>query len=146
MASPAGHGAAPTLNGVLETALYVDDLDRAARFYEDVLGLSPLTGDSRFRAYDAGGRSVLLLFLRGTTLHMVTVPGGTIPPHDGNGPLHVAFAVRAADIAAWEKRLDEHGIPIAGRTAWPRGGDSLYFRDPDGHLLELATPGLWPIY
>ncbi len=136
--------AAPPLKGVLETALYVDDLDRAARFYEDVLGLVPLTSDSRFRAYDVGGRSVLLLFRRGATLDTVRLPGGTIPPHDGHGPLHLAFAVD--DMAAWERRLEEGGIPIEGRTVWPRGGHSLYARDPDGHLLEFATPGLWAIY
>jgi catechol 2,3-dioxygenase-like lactoylglutathione lyase family enzyme len=136
----------PTLNGVLETALYVDDLDRAARFYEDVLGLSPLTSDRRFRAYAVGTRSVLLLFQRGATLETVILPGGTIPPHDGHGPLHVAFAIAADELAAWERRLGERGIPIEGGTAWPRGGRSLYVRDPDGHLLEFATPGLWPIY
>jgi catechol 2,3-dioxygenase-like lactoylglutathione lyase family enzyme len=134
------------LNGVLETALYVDDLERAARFYEDVLGLAGLTSDSRFRAYDVGGRSVLLLFRRGATLETVRLPGGTIPPHDGHGPLHIAFAVGAGDLAAWERRLDEGEIPIEGRTVWPRGGESLYVRDPDGHLLEFATPGLWAIY
>ena len=32
------------------------------------------------------------------------------------------------------------------RTSWSRGGRSIYFRDPDGHLLELATPGLWAVY
>jgi catechol 2,3-dioxygenase-like lactoylglutathione lyase family enzyme len=141
-----GSRAAPWLNGVLETALYVDDLARAAHFYEDALGLAVLTSDSRFRAYDVGGRSVLLLFRRGATLETVRLPGGTIPPHDGHGPLHIAFAVGAGDLAMWERRLEEGGIPIEGRTVWPRGGESLYVRDPDGHLLEFATPGLWAIY
>jgi catechol 2,3-dioxygenase-like lactoylglutathione lyase family enzyme len=136
----------PTVTGVLETALYVDDLERAARFYEDILGLTALTSDSRFRAYDVGGRSVLLLFQRGATLETVVMPGGTIPPHDGHGPLHIALAVPAAELPAWEQRLAEHGIAIEGRTRWRRGGESIYFRDPDGHLLELATPGLWAIY
>ena len=136
----------PRLNGVLETALYADDLERAARFYEDVLGLSPLASDARFRAYDVGGRSVLLVFQRGATLETVRLPGGTIPPHDGHGPLHIAFAVDAADLAAWEERLGRHGIAVEGRTVWPRGGHSLYARDPDGHLLEFATPGLWATY
>jgi catechol 2,3-dioxygenase-like lactoylglutathione lyase family enzyme len=136
----------PTLTGVLETSLYVDDLEHAARFYEDVLGLAPLTSDSRFRAYEVGGRSVLLLFQRGATLETVVMPGGTIPPHDGHGPLHIALAVSAAELPAWEQRLAGHGIAIEGRTRWRRGGESIYFRDPDGHLLELATPGLWAIY
>jgi catechol 2,3-dioxygenase-like lactoylglutathione lyase family enzyme len=136
----------PSVTGVLETALYVDDLARAARFYQDVLGLEPLTSDARFCAFDVGGRSVLLLFQRGSTLETVVMPGGTIPPHDGHGPLHVALASPAAELPAWEQRLAEHGIVIEGRTHWRRGGDSIYFRDPDGHLLELATPGLWAIY
>ena len=124
----------------------VDDMEKAKAFYEDVLGLPALTTDSRFRAYDVGGRSVLLLFRRGATLETVRLPGGTIPPHDGHGPLHVAFAVPADDLAAWTRRLQEAGVAIEGRTAWPRGGESLYLRDLDGHLLELATPGLWAIY
>ena len=136
----------PRLDGVLETALYVDDLDRAARFYEDVLALPVLTADSRFRAYDVGGRSVLLVFQRGATLETVHMPGGTIPPHDGHGPLHIALAIPAAALKEWEERLGAHGIEIEGRTDWKRGGHSIYFRDPDGHLLELATPGLWAIY
>jgi catechol 2,3-dioxygenase-like lactoylglutathione lyase family enzyme len=136
----------PTTTGVLETALYVDDLARAACFYEDVLGLPALTSDTRFRAYDVGGRSVLLVFQRGATLETVVMPGGTIPPHDGHGPLHIALAIPAAELAAWEQRLAQHGVAIEGRTRWRRGGESIYFRDPDGHLLELATPGLWAIY
>jgi len=136
----------PKLDRVIETSLYVDDLERAARFYEGVLGLAVLTADSRFRAYDVGGRSVLLIFRRGATLETVRMPGGTIPPHDGHGPLHIAFAIAANELPDWENRLGEHGVAIEGRTKWTRGGESVYFRDPDRHLLELATPGLWAIY
>lgn len=136
----------PKLDRVLETALYVDDLQRAASFYEQVLDLPLLTSDSRFRAYDVGGKNVLLLFARGATLETVHLPGGTIPPHDGHGPLHVAFAIAAEVLPTWEERLESQNIEIEGRTEWPRGGRSIYFRDPDGHLLELATPGLWATY
>jgi len=136
----------PQLDAVLETALYVDDLDRAMRFYAGVLELKPLYQDSRMCAFSVGGRSVLLIFPRGGSLETVRMPGGTIPPHDGSGPLHIAFAIPKHALAEWEARLREHDIAIEGRTAWKRGGESIYFRDPDGHLLELATPGLWAIY
>ena len=136
----------PHLNGVLETALYVDDVPRARNFYGTVLGLKPLFADSRLCALDVAGRSVLLLFKRGSSLSTIELPGGTIPPHDASGQQHIALAVTEDELAAWEKHLSEHGVAIEGRTAWPRGGRSVYFRDPDGHLIELATPGLWAIY
>ena len=136
----------PQLSGVIETALYVDDLDRARAFYEEVLGLEALTADPRFVAFDVGGRSVLLLFRRGSAPKTIQLPGGTIPPHDGSGPIHMAFAIPAAELPLWEKTLGEHEVAIEGRTDWPRGGKSIYFRDPDNHLLELATPGIWKIY
>jgi catechol 2,3-dioxygenase-like lactoylglutathione lyase family enzyme len=137
---------AATIDAVLETALYVDDLARASAFYENALGLKRLFGDERLVALDVGGRNVLLLFRRGTTLETVHLPGGTIPPHDGQGPIHIALAISREALPAWEARLAETGIAIEGRTHWPRGGDSLYIRDPDQHLVELATPGLWAIY
>ena len=136
----------PKLAGVIETALYIDDLARSIAFYRDILGLAALNQDTRFAAFDVGGRSVLLLFKRGATLETVHLPGGTIPPHDGHGPLHIAFAVTADELQAWEARLAEQGVAIEARTAWPRGGHSIYFRDPDDHLLELVTPGVWAIY
>jgi catechol 2,3-dioxygenase-like lactoylglutathione lyase family enzyme len=136
----------PTLTGVIETALYVDDFARAIAFYRDILGLAALNQDARFAAFDVGGRSVLLLFKRGATLETVHLPGGTIPPHDGHGPLHIAFSVTADELQEWEARLTKQGVAIEARTAWPRGGHSIYFRDPDNHLLELVTPGVWAIY
>ncbi|MDJ1156724.1 VOC family protein [Chelatococcus sp. SYSU_G07232] len=146
MAETLAERAPPRLRGVLETALYVDDLGKAARFYEDLFALPALFADDRLVALDVGGRSVLLLFKRGTTLEEIRMPGGTIPPHDGDGPLHVAFAIAREDLPAWEERLAERAVAIEGRTRWPRGGESIYFRDPDGHLLELVTPGVWSTY
>ena len=136
----------PKLDGVLETALYTDDMERARAFYEGVLGLDPIFSDNRLCAYGVAARSVLLIFRRGSATQTVTMPGGTIPGHDGAGPLHVAFAVGKEELARWERHLAEKGIAIEGTTAWSRGGRSIYFRDPDGHLLELATPGLWSVY
>jgi catechol 2,3-dioxygenase-like lactoylglutathione lyase family enzyme len=136
----------PPITAILETVLYVDDLDRAAAFYESVIGLPLLHADPRMRAFDVAGRGTLLLFPRGGTLAPVETPGGTIPPHDGHGPLHLAFAIPAAALAPWRRHLAACGIRLESTVTWPRGGTSLYVRDPDGHLLEFATPGLWQGY
>lgn len=131
----------------METALYVNDLPRAVAFYRDTLGFAPMTGDSaRFQSFKVGGRQVLLLFRRGSTLEPTPVPGGVIPPHDGRGPHHIGFAVTHEAYDQWLARLKAQGIIIESETHWPRGGRSLYFRDPDGHLIELITPGIWPNY
>ncbi len=136
----------PRLQRIIETAIYVDDLARAGAFYEAVLGLKLLSSDSRFHAYDVGGESVLLVFLKGSTGETVSLPGGTIPPHGGSGDIHLAFGVAVDELEAWEQALAGQGVAIEGRTAWPRGGHSIYFRDPDGHLLELVTRGTWAIF
>jgi catechol-2,3-dioxygenase len=134
----------PRLHSILETALYVDDLERAAAFYEVVMGLPVLRADDRMRAYNVNGRSVLLLFVRGGATEPVRLPGGVIPPHDGSGQLHVAFAVGQEDLKTWRAHLLTHKVAIEGRTNWKKGGHSLYFRDPDRNLLELVTTtGVW---
>jgi catechol 2,3-dioxygenase-like lactoylglutathione lyase family enzyme len=134
------------LNGIIETALYVEDLARARAFYQDVFGLKPLLEQDGFCAYDVAGRSVLLLFARGQFLNTQKRPGGEIPPHDGTGPVHVAFAIDAQAYEEWESKLGNFGIAIDGRMLWARGGRSMFFRDPDEHLLELMTPGNWTTY
>jgi catechol 2,3-dioxygenase-like lactoylglutathione lyase family enzyme len=137
----------PAIQGVVETILYTDDLARATGFYREVLGLVPMAGDEeRFQAFDAGAGRVLLLFRRGGTLQLVAVAGGIIPPHDGHGPQHIAFAIATADYGVWRERLVARQIAIESETRWERGGRSLYFRDPDQHLVELVTPGIWPNY
>jgi catechol 2,3-dioxygenase-like lactoylglutathione lyase family enzyme len=136
----------PSVSGVLETSLYVDDLLRAVRFYEELFGFPRLFADERMCALAIAGKQVLLLFLKGASLDPIATPGGAIPPHDGEGRLHLAFSIAAAELPEWEARLAAHGIPIESRVTWSRGGTSLYFHDPDGHVVELATPGLWAIY
>jgi catechol 2,3-dioxygenase-like lactoylglutathione lyase family enzyme len=136
----------PKLSRVLETALYVANLDKAAAFYADVMGLSCIHADHRMRAYDVGGNGVLLLFPQGGSLQSIETPGGSIPPHDGSGPMHVAFSIVADELEAWQDHLKAMGVVLQARTEWPRGGVSIYFRDPDDHLLEIATPGLWQGY
>ena len=136
----------PKIKRILETALYVDDLEETARFYEDVIGLNVMSRGDRLVALDAGNGTVLLLFRRGATAEGVSFPGGRIPPHDGQGPAHFAFAVDAEDLEAWRDHLAESRCEIESEVAWDRGGSSLYFRDPAGHSVELATPGVWEVY
>ena len=134
----------PQLLSILETALYVDDLDIAAQFYETVMGLAPLFTDDRMRAYNVNGKSVLLVFRRGGTTKPVQTGGGLIPPHDASGQIHMAFAIAPDTLDDWRRHLAAHAVKVEGTSNWQRGGHSLYFRDPDGNLLELATtPGLW---
>ena len=133
----------PPIEGVLETSLYAADVERTAAFYRDLFGLTTLVDSPRLVALEVAGRHVLLVFQRGATANDVVDARGTIPGHDGSGRLHLALSIAAADLEAWRERLEERRIPIAGVYRWPRGGTSLYFRDPDEALVELATPGLW---
>ncbi len=130
---------------MLETALDCGDLPRSALFYTSLLGLEPMVEMERLVAIDAGEGTVLLLFQKGAA-SSVTLPGGLVPAHESGGPGHLAFAIDAEALPGWEARLADLHIAIESRVTWERGGVSLYFRDPDDRLLELATPGLWPSY
>ena len=136
----------PKLDGILETAIHTENMARSRAFYEGVLQLTPIYNDDRLSAYAVGGRDVLLVFRKGASGQTVTLPSGTIPGHGSDGALHLAFAITKDELDGWEAHLASHGIAIEGRNDWERGGHSIYFRDPDGHLLELATPGLWSVY
>ncbi len=126
--------------GNLESSLYVDDVARSARFYEKIFGFRVISDFGGCGcAMEAGTRQVLLLFMKGGSR-------ATETPHDGDGELHVAFAIRAEELTAWEDWLAENGIALEEKRAWELGGQSIYFRDPDRHLIEIATPGVWSIY
>ena len=136
----------PKVDGLLETALYVDEMDRSVAFFETILELRVMFRSARLTAFDAGNSGVLLVFARGASVADMYSPAGVVPGHDGTGPLHVAFAIASDSYDAWSRHLIRHAIEIYSEVRWPRGGRSLYFHDPDGHVLELATPGLWDNY
>ncbi len=134
---------APPLRGLLETSLYARDLERTAGFYRDLLGAKTLVDSPRLVAFDIAGQSVLLVFQAGATEDDTVDQRGRIPGHGGSGRLHLALSIAASDLDVWRARLAERSIEITGEYHWPRGGVSLYFQDPDGALVEFATPGLW---
>ena len=135
----------PRIRRILETALDCDDMRRTAAFYRSLLAFDPILDTERLVVFDTGEGTLLLLFQRGNAEPLPTA-GGVIPGHDAGGPGHFAFAIDASELPSWESRLAELGVAIESRVAWDRGGTSLYFRDPDGRSVELATPGLWPTY
>jgi catechol 2,3-dioxygenase-like lactoylglutathione lyase family enzyme len=131
---------------VLETAVYCDDLRHTAAFYRQLLQLAPMLEMERVIAFDAGEGTVLLLFQRGESSRALETAGGVVPGHESHGPAHLAFAIDTDDVPKWIERLAALQVPIESRVDWTRGGHSIYFRDPDGRSVELATPGTWPNY
>jgi catechol 2,3-dioxygenase-like lactoylglutathione lyase family enzyme len=131
----------PALQGILETSLYVSDLNRAIAFYRDMLGLRLMAQFERERGVAMqAGPGVLLLFRAEETLK-----GGEFPSHGARGPGHVAFDVEPEQLPAWRKRLAECGVPIEKELSFGSNLPSIYFRDPDGNSLELAVAAIWPL-
>jgi catechol 2,3-dioxygenase-like lactoylglutathione lyase family enzyme len=128
---------------VLETVLYVPDLQAARAFYADVLGLEPFVAvDGRHLFYKLEG-SVFLLFEPGATQEPPRDPRMPVPPHGAHGEGHVCFAASADEIEGWAERLSDKGVAIEADFEWPQGGRSIYFRDPAGNCLEFAEPRIW---
>jgi catechol-2,3-dioxygenase len=136
--------AMPSVMRLLEAALYVDDLERSILFYQSIFGFPILGANKRICALAVAGQQVLLLLQRGGSVQPTPTQGGILPPSDASGQQHIAFAVRAEDVAAWRQRLADSGVAIESHIA--SEGERLYFRDPDQHSIELATPGTWTIY
>jgi catechol 2,3-dioxygenase-like lactoylglutathione lyase family enzyme len=123
---------------LLEAALYADDLDRAEAFYRDALGLHVIGRERGRHVFFQVGESVLLVFNADETLR-----GTSLPPHGAKGPAHVALGIGPEHMDGWRRRLEAQGVVIEAEVSWPRGGRSLYFRDPAGNSVELVTPGCW---
>lgn len=134
----------PTTRRIVETCLYVADVDRAAEWYRRVFGFPIIFAQAdRLRVLQVAQDQVLLLFKEKATLQPITMPGGVIPPHDGSGPMHIAFAMRTEEAEQWEKHLAAHDIAVESRVRWGDNDKSLYFRDPDGHAVELISGDHW---
>ena len=123
---------------IKETCLYVSDLEATRSFYEDKLGLPLISLVPGRHVFFRAGESVLLCFDPEVTRH-----DKKLPPHWGQGNLHLAFECDPDAYAAWKKKVKQAGIPILQEAEWTRGLRSFYFSDPDGHLLEIVQQGIW---
>ena len=127
------------IRNLVETSAYVDDLDRAERFYRDVLGLSVMGREQgRHVFFRVGDADVLLLFLADETLK-----GLHLPAHGARGPGHFALGIDAEALDDWRRRLfgprghDRAGGGMAaGRTfpLFPRPRRQLGRADHPGPL------------
>jgi catechol 2,3-dioxygenase-like lactoylglutathione lyase family enzyme len=127
------------IKAVVETAIYAEDLQAAEAFYGTILGLRVLGREpGRHVFFQVGEASVLLVFVAQTTLR-----GDLLPAHGATGPGHFALGIEASALDGWRAHLQAHGVSIEQEVEWPKGGRSLYFRDPAGNAVELATPGVW---
>jgi catechol 2,3-dioxygenase-like lactoylglutathione lyase family enzyme len=138
----------PKLNGLFEAALFVQNLARARDFYEQVVGLEKLRESEVGCVFIVAERQLLLVIAQEKARVSSKTPGGEVPPclvraGETLGAGHIAFAVAEAEFDVWRARLDTSEVQVLSVVNWEAGGRSLYFRDPDGHLIELATPGVW---
>lgn len=125
------------IRGVHHLTLICSDLDRTTAFYRDLLGLALVQEasndddpDARHFWFDTGGGQRL------SFLEYASMDPGVV----GQGSTHhIALTVDSpAELEVWRGYLGEHGVQCS--EIFERGGfHSLYLRDPDGHILELAT-------
>ena len=130
---------------VLEACLYVADLDAAEQFYAKVLGLTFYSRQVGRHVFFRCDQRMVLLFNPQESSKPATHGGIDLPQHGTTGAGHLCFAMREAALPGWVEHLTQHGVAIERIIDWPGGGRSLYFRDPAGNSLELATPRIWRI-
>lgn len=128
----------PQTTGVLETCLYVDDLDAAQHFYEQILGLELFSRVDGRHAFFKCGSGMLLLFKPEASRQ-----GNDLPGHGTHGPGHCCLRIAEETYLTWKVYLQAHHVPIIAEQDWPRGGRSMYFHDPSGNVLELAPARIW---
>jgi catechol 2,3-dioxygenase-like lactoylglutathione lyase family enzyme len=131
-------------SAILESALYVTDLDASEAFYRDVIGLDVIAKIDGRHVFFRCGQGVLLLFDAQATRQAPPADAKLpVPPHGTMGEGHLCFAATAAEIGLWKTELAKHGVDIEAELEWPAGGRSIYFRDPSGNSLEFAEPRIW---
>lgn len=138
-----GSKISPALNGILETAIYAEDLDVARAFYGGILGLEEVTAMEGRHVFFRCGRTMVLVFNPNETVKQPFDKTLPIPPHGSKGPIHVCFAAPAGAVENWTAHLKKNDIAIESEITWENGARSVYFRDPAGNSLEFAEPKLW---
>ncbi|MEM7058429.1 MAG: VOC family protein [Pseudomonadota bacterium] len=129
---------------VLESALYAENLEDTAAFYENVLGLKKMSEAPGRHVFFRVEGSVLLVFRPSATITPASAGASLpVPPHGAVGHGHLCFAASAEEMEDWITRLSRSGVKIESDFEWPQGGRSIYFRDPAGNSIEFAEPRIW---
>lgn len=116
--------------------LFVEDLHKTRRFYEDVFRLSAVYEDEVSAVYNFGNMSINLL--------NISEAAGLIQPAKPAGPeagSRFQFTIQVEDVDAAARELAQQGAELLnGPLNRPWGVRTLAFADPAGHIWELAQP------
>ena len=133
----------PSVNGVLEAAVYIDDLDAARRFYGELLGLKEMTAAEGRHVFFQCEGSIVLCFIAEATRQPSPSGKLPVPTHGAEGPGHICFSANGETLDRWVEHLESGGVAIEADFRWPNGARSVYVRDPAGNSVEFAEPKLW---
>lgn len=131
------------LDGVLEAAVYVDDLAAARAFYGDLLGLEVIAEMPGRHVFFRCGETVVLAFRAEETRRPNPGSRLPVPPHGASGPGHICFAIGGGRMDGLVSHMAAKSIEIEADFVWPNGARSIYVRDPAGNSVEFAEPKLW---
>lgn len=123
---------------IKETCLYCHDLVKAKEFYGSLLELPLINYQPGKHIFFRAGNSVLLIF-NPVDSKAKTSP----PPHYAEGNQHFAFEVTQAEYEHHKNLIKSKGIKVIDRLVWRNGGESFYFNDPEGNVLEIVPEGIW---
>ena len=132
------------INKVVETCIYSSDLVSMRNFYAGILGLSVLQEERDKLIFLKAGKSMLLIFDPLQT----SFNNGNLPTHGAATPpscIHFAMEIEEEEYWLCKELLVRNKIAIEKEVKWNGNTKSLYFRDPAGNLVELITPGGWPV-
>lgn len=117
---------------IKETCLYVRNLERAKKFYEETLELQVIGYVPDKHVFFQAGESVLLLFNPDDSKTKDSPPA-----HYAEGKQHYAFEVASPDYKDVKSWILSKGIRITDEVTWASGSQSFYFEDTEGNVLEL---------
>jgi catechol 2,3-dioxygenase-like lactoylglutathione lyase family enzyme len=123
---------------IKETCLYCRDLERAKKFYEELLGLPLIHYQPGKHLFLRAGNSVLLIFNPDDSKTKKTPPA-----HFAEGHQHFAFEVTKESYEEHKREIQAGGIAIIDTLSWKNGSESFYFNDPEGNVLEIVPEGIW---
>ena len=125
---------------IKETCLYVHDLEKARKFYHEILELPLISYLEGKHIFFKAGSSVLLCFNPEDSRNKKSPPG-----HYGGGKQHFAFEVSQPDYQLAKEWIQQKRIQITDVVIWKDGIESFYFEDPEGNVLEIVpAKGIWP--